>query len=239
LRFSGRESGSLLSRGAPRPLVLPTFQAHPSSTVLLLGFGGFALVFTILAFVLPRGLSELRASGGPARGAQLAQLAQLGQLGQTGQLGQLGQLGNSGNSGGRLGARFASRSVMVRRILVVCGTVAGGGLLGAACVASSPADPANPADPASPDSAEVAEARALIMGERIGEAQEAGTTRGEACRAACQVSYAAACLRVTVLCTGATVITIGGASVPCATAIAAVCLSSAALASVCVGQCPL
>jgi hypothetical protein len=77
-------------------------------------------------------------------------------------------------------------------------------LLVGACVAEAE-------DPESPDSAEMAEARALIMGERIGEAQEAaGTAAGEACRVYCATSYAAACLYVQHVCEGATVVTLGG-----------------------------
>jgi hypothetical protein len=74
-------------------------------------------------------------------------------------------------------------------------------------------------------------------GEPIGEAS-AASTAGEACRAYCATAYAAACYRVTTLCAGATVVTIGGATIVCATAIPGICLSAAALASVCSGRCP-
>jgi hypothetical protein len=85
---------------------------------------------------------------------------------------------------------------------------------------------------------EGAELRDFMMKEDIGEVAQAATAAGEACRAACATSYAAACYRVTALCAGAEVVTIGGATVACATAIPAVCLSSVALASICNGQCP-
>jgi hypothetical protein len=62
---------------------------------------------------------------------------------------------------------------MVRRILAVGGTMVVGGMLVGACVADA-------ANPESPDLAEVAEARVLIMGEQIGEAQEAAGTAGQA-----------------------------------------------------------
>jgi hypothetical protein len=77
----------------------------------------------------------------------------------------------------------------------------------------------------------------VIEAESIGEAQEA-STQGEACRAICAASYTAACLRVTTLCAGAEAITIGGATVACGTAIPVVCLSAAALGSICRGRCP-
>jgi hypothetical protein len=81
------------------------------------------------------------------------------------------------------------------------------------------------------------EARSLIMRERIGDAPEASTS-GSACRAYCATSYATACWRVTQLCAGAEVVTVGASTIPCGTAIAAVCLSSAALASLCSDSCP-
>jgi hypothetical protein len=74
--------------------------------------------------------------------------------------------------------------------------------------------------------------------EPIGEVAEAASTRGTACRASCAVSYAALCLRVQQLCAGATVITVGSAAVPCVTAIATACLTSAAVAVICADRCP-
>jgi hypothetical protein len=126
---------------------------------------------------------------------------------------------------------------MVRRALAVCGMVAGGGLLGSACLAET-GSPEPEGSRASPDPEEDAEVLALIMGEPIGEAAASVTVAGDACRAGCAASYAAACYRVTALCGAAEVITIGGATVPCATAIPAVCLTGAALAAVCGGRCP-
>jgi hypothetical protein len=86
---------------------------------------------------------------------------------------------------------------------------------------------------------EVAIDGAAVSGEEpIGEVAEAATTAGTACRSACVASYAAACMRVQYLCTGATVFTFGGATIPCASGMAAVCLSSVVLAQVCSDQCP-
>lgn len=109
------------------------------------------------------------------------------------------------------------------------------GSLGVAGCLGEPAE-ATAAAP-TPEVTKVNEVRALIMGESIGEAPEA-STKGEACRACCATSYAAACLRVTTLCAGAEVVTIGGATIASATAVTAVCVSAAALGSVCNGQCP-
>jgi hypothetical protein len=73
--------------------------------------------------------------------------------------------------------------------------------------------------------------------ERTGEAQQASAV-GQACRDGCALAYTAACLRVTQVCEGATAVTLGGATVPCATAIYATCLSAVVLARVCAGECP-
>ena len=131
---------------------------------------------------------------------------------------------------------------MIRRFAAVCGTVAGGGLLGAGCMEAVETADGEPAEGVSLVEAvsarDIEDAREIIMRERLEEARAAGSARGEACRASCAVSYAAASLAVQHACLGAEVITIGGATIPCATAIAAVCLSSAALASVCAGTCP-
>ena len=75
--------------------------------------------------------------------------------------------------------------------------------------------------------------------EDIGEASDAVTPGGTACRAACATAYAAACLRIQQLCLASTVVTIGGSTTPCATATAVTCLTSVALASVCNDQCPI
>ena len=58
------------------------------------------------------------------------------------------------------------------------------------------------------------------------------------CRTGCELSYAAACVRVSTICLNATVVTLGGASISCATAMTAVCLSSIVLQKVCAGRCP-
>lgn len=130
-----------------------------------------------------------------------------------------------------------SPSVMVRKIAAVCGTVAGGGLLGPAC-GTEATNQDRMASAASVDSKEEAEVLALIRGERTGEARAAATSAGEACRVYCATSYAAACLYVQRVCVGADVVTLGGAAIPCATATAAVCLSSVALATLCADRCP-
>lgn len=84
-----------------------------------------------------------------------------------------------------------------------------------------------------PELQEILMQEVTTMGERIGDAAQAGTAAGDACRSACAVSYAALCLRVTQICATAEVVTIGGVTLPCATAVTAVCLSSVAIASLC------
>ncbi len=74
--------------------------------------------------------------------------------------------------------------------------------------------------------------------ERIGEVAEAATQAGTACRVACATSYTALCLRVQYLCAGASVFTFGGATIPCAAGMAAVCLTSVAVAVICNDRCP-
>lgn len=61
---------------------------------------------------------------------------------------------------------------------------------------------------------------------------------GDACVVACAASYATLCLRTTTNCAAAAVITVGGSTVPCSTAIAAACIGGAALASICNRRCP-
>ena len=51
-------------------------------------------------------------------------------------------------------------------------------------------------------------------------------------------SYTALCLRVQYLCAGASVFTFGGATIPCAAGMAAVCLTSVAVAVICNDRCP-
>jgi hypothetical protein len=88
------------------------------------------------------------------------------------------------------------------------------------------------------DAARPIEGDAVLDEEQIGEVAEAATAAGTACRSACVGGYAAACLRIQYLCTGATVFTLGGATVPCATGMAAVCLSSIVLGQICSDRCP-
>jgi hypothetical protein len=75
------------------------------------------------------------------------------------------------------------------------------------------------------------------MGEQIGEAQQA-TAAGNACVAACAVSYAALCHRVRVICAVAEVVTVGEATIPCATALGVACIGGAGLGAICARQCP-
>jgi hypothetical protein len=120
-------------------------------------------------------------------------------------------------------------------LMVVCG----------ACSAQDPADPADDSRAeeegnlaSSPDVADFREiATNEAIGERIGETAQPSAT-GDACRAYCGASYFALCYRITTLCTGVTVITIGGTTVQCAAAVAATCLSASALNNVCSGRCP-
>lgn len=113
-------------------------------------------------------------------------------------------------------------------------TALGGSLAVTGCVSKSETS-AQASVIAQADEGEV-DTSAVILDESIGEASEA-STQGETCRAYCAVSYTAACLRVTTLCAGAELITIGGATVACATAIPIVCLSAAGLGSICRGRC--
>lgn len=75
-------------------------------------------------------------------------------------------------------------------------------------------------------------------GEQIGEAQEASTAAGNACVAACVASYAMLCHRVRTICAVAEVVTVGSATVPCATALVVSCVGGVALGAVCARQCP-
>ena len=59
---------------------------------------------------------------------------------------------------------------------------------------------------------------------------------GDACRGGCAASYAALCLRVTAICGTAEVVTLGGTSVPCATALAVSCVGGAAVAAILWGE---
>jgi hypothetical protein len=78
---------------------------------------------------------------------------------------------------------------------------------------------------------------ALAMRERTGAAPEASTA-GDTCVAACAAGYAALCLRVRAICEAAEVVTIGGATVECAAALAVACIGGAALGAICGRRCP-
>jgi hypothetical protein len=84
---------------------------------------------------------------------------------------------------------------------------------------------------------ELASMEAMATSERIGEAQEASAA-GDACVAACAASYALLCHRVRVICAAATVVTLGNATVECATALGFACVGGAALAAICARRCP-
>jgi len=105
--------------------------------------------------------------------------------------------------------------------------------------ASQPSIESSPApEPDAAELREIATQEANAPGERIGEAALAGTAAGDACRAACAVSYAALCLRVTQICAAAEFVTLGGVTLPCATAVTTVCLSTVAIGSLCRDRCP-
>ena len=74
--------------------------------------------------------------------------------------------------------------------------------------------------------------------ELVGEVAQAATQAGTACRVACATSYTALCLRVQYLCAGVSVFTFGGATIPCASGMAAVCLTAVAVGVICNDRCP-
>jgi len=89
-------------------------------------------------------------------------------------------------------------------------------------------------DPTDPGlDAEVAEA---ILNGDLPEAML--SLYGQACRAACWAAAGMGCAAVSGLCTGTTVITIGGTTIPCLWAGIAACGAVGAGASVCSDQCP-
>jgi hypothetical protein len=83
----------------------------------------------------------------------------------------------------------------------------------------------------------LATTEAMATGEPIGEAEEPSAV-GDACAAACVLSYATYCTRVMGLCGVAETVTIGGATVPCSTAIAVACLGGTAVSAICSRRCP-
>jgi hypothetical protein len=91
--------------------------------------------------------------------------------------------------------------------------------------------PAAPATPASTDGAPEA---------RLGEAaDEVISAQGTPCRMACAIAAAAGCYAMGAACAGATVITLGGASIPCTWAIVAACVVAApGGAALCADACP-
>jgi hypothetical protein len=112
-------------------------------------------------------------------------------------------------------------------------------VLGAASVNAQPTTDGDDGDASQlGEEARSEEAQSEEQEEQIGEVVEAATARGTACRSACVGSYTAACLRISYLCTGATVFTLGSTTVPCATGLAAVCFSAAVLAQICSDRCP-
>ncbi|MFT3772390.1 MAG: hypothetical protein QM820_43910 [Minicystis sp.] len=74
--------------------------------------------------------------------------------------------------------------------------------------------------------------------ERVGEAvSESALNTG--CRAACAVAYALGCVSVGLACSGATTITLGGATIPCAWALIAACgVIAPGGTQVCMSFCP-
>ncbi len=74
--------------------------------------------------------------------------------------------------------------------------------------------------------------------EPIGEVSQAATPAGTACRVGCATSYAALCIRVRNICAIGSVVTLGEAVIPCATAVAVTCLSATAVAVICADRCP-
>jgi hypothetical protein len=125
----------------------------------------------------------------------------------------------------KLGACVALVFVAVASLLTVGG-----------CASSDTDDDPLASGHAATDEAVAREVVEVATGEHVEEAALASTA-GDACRAYCAAAYAAACLRIQQACTAAEVVTIGGATVACATAISAVCIGSAALGVICAGKC--
>ena len=71
----------------------------------------------------------------------------------------------------------------------------------------------------------------------VGEAPAHLTAGGSACRAACWGAAALGCGVVGLACTGTSVITIGGATIPCAWATIAACTVNTVGASLCADHC--
>ena len=90
-------------------------------------------------------------------------------------------------------------------------------------------------DVVSPELRQRITAEALRLGEEMYPGH--GSTSGAVCAANCAAGYAALCYAVTRYCATATVITLGGASVPCATAMTAACIGGAGLSALCGRSC--
>jgi hypothetical protein len=125
----------------------------------------------------------------------------------------------------------------MRRIVLA---VLGGMMLPRPAGADEPTSAEPPfVDPLPPELRERVTEEAFQLGAELApECSGEASGRGDSCRAYCAVSYAALCWRITELCTAATVVTLGGATIACAVAKAAACVGGAGLATICSGRCP-
>lgn len=85
---------------------------------------------------------------------------------------------------------------------------------------------------------EIVTREAMKLGEVIDEEVQATSAAGNLCAANCAAGYTALCLYIGSVCPAASVVTIGGATIPCATATAIACIGSAAVGAICARQCP-
>jgi hypothetical protein len=115
--------------------------------------------------------------------------------------------------------------------MIVVVTLAG--TCGGACAQETSIEP----EPDAEQLQALATTEAMAMAERIGEADQPSAA-GDACVAACASSYALICHRIRVLCAAAEVVTIGGATVECATALGVACVGGVALGAICARRCP-
>jgi hypothetical protein len=123
---------------------------------------------------------------------------------------------------------------MLRTIVAISGIGVIGGLLGCTADTAEPESLGQPVESTSSDPT------AVDVDSRTNEAADAFRfTSGTACRLACAIAAGATCGAVATACTGATVITIGGVSIPCSMAIIAACyVGGPGGAAVCMDQCP-
>jgi hypothetical protein len=84
----------------------------------------------------------------------------------------------------------------------------------------------------------VMRAETATCGEALAEDVALASWKGILCRAACWAAAGAGCGAISVACSGVTVITIGGTTIPCAWAIIAGCAAAGGGASVCSDFCP-